>query len=97
MAAGEDQSQAVVGDHGRFLVLFVLGDGRWLERLQLLELLGAAALPPKPVDRLVPSGGRDPGAGVVRQAALGPDLHRHQERLLNRVLSEVEVPEDADQ
>jgi hypothetical protein len=98
MAAGEDQAQAIVWNQELLLIeLVVLGHRRWLERLKLLELLGAAALSPKPVDRLVPRGGRDPGAGVVRDASLGPDLHGGDERLLNRVLGEVEVAEYADQ
>ena len=62
-----------------------------------IELLGSAALPSKPVDRLVPRGGRDPGARVVGYAPLGPDLDGGYERLLNRVLGEVEVTEHADQ
>jgi hypothetical protein len=53
MAAGEDQPQAVVRDHG-WLVHFVFLDRGRLERPQLLKLLGAAPLPPQPVDRLVP-------------------------------------------
>src|SRR5581483_9911374 len=53
--------------------------------------------PPQPVDRLVPRGGRDPGAGVVREAPLRPDLHCHQEGLLDRILGEIEVAENADQ
>jgi hypothetical protein len=97
MAAGEDQPQAVVSDQWRVLWQGILLGGRWLERLELLLLLGAAALAPEPVDCLVARGGRDPGARVVRDAALGPDLQGDDEGLLDRVLGEVEVAENADQ
>ena len=40
---------------------------------------------------------RDPGPGVVRHAALRPDLERRDERLLDRLLGEVEVAKDADE
>ena len=79
------------------LGLLVIGRGRRLERPQLLQLLVAAALAPEPVDRFVAGGGGDPGARVLRNATLRPDLHGDEEGLLNRVLGEVEVAEYADQ
>jgi hypothetical protein len=69
----------------------------WGKRPELILLLGQPALPPEPVDRLVAGGGGDPGPRVVRDPALGPHLHRDDEGLLDRLLSQVEVAEDADQ
>ena len=99
VAAGEDQPQAVVG-HLRVL-------------LALLDLLGGRAraprgppappsspggpLAPQPVDRLVAGDAGDPGARVVGDAVVGPALERDHERLLHRLLGEVEVAEDPDQ
>jgi hypothetical protein len=97
VAAGEDQPEAVVGDHVLLLGLVVIGRGRRLQGPQLLQLLVATALAPEPVDRLVAGGGGDPGPRVLRNATLRPDLHGDQEGLLNRVLGEVEVAEYADQ
>jgi hypothetical protein len=53
--------------------------------------------PAQTVDRAVPSGGDDPGAGIRRDAVLGPSLGGDGERLLDGVLGEVEVAERADQ
>ena len=51
----------------------------------------------EPVDRAVAGDPRDPGAGVVGDAVARPALERDREGVLNRVLGEVEVAEDADQ
>ena len=68
-----------------------------LQALQdlLLDLQGALAA--QPVDRLVARDPGDPGAGVVGDAVARPALERDHERLLHRLLGEVEVAEDADQ
>ena len=55
------------------------------------------ALAPQAVDRLVARDAGDPGARVVGHALPRPALERDDERLLDRVLGDVEVTEDADQ
>jgi len=49
------------------------------------------------VDRSVASSGDDPPRGTRRQTAGGPPLHRQGERILDRLLGDVDVPELADQ
>ena len=94
MAAGEDQPEPIVRD-GAVVDLVLLAQGH--ERLELAHLVLEPAGPPDPVDGLVPGRGRDPRAGVARQPALRPDLERDQERVLDGLLGEVEVAEDADE
>ena len=96
MAAGEDQPQAVV----RELIVPTLRIVRRAERLQALEdgpLLEQRALAAQAIDRLVAGDAGDPGAGVVRRAVARPALEGHHERLLHRLLGEVEVAQHADQ
>ena len=71
--------------------------GRRLGRLEQSPLLREDALAPQPVDRLVPSHADDPGRGIVRHTMVRPALERDDERLLDRLLGEIEVAEDADQ
>ena len=105
VAAREDQPQPVVCDRAHAGLPF---DGRVrvdrfelrLDRrvaLEQLLLLGEPPPAPQPVDRPVAGRGRDPRAGVVGHAARGPRLQRGDERVLDRLLGEVEVAEDADQ
>ena len=96
VAAREDQRQPLVGDRGHVVVLVVVGRERGEPgELLLLGLEGPPAA--EPVDRAVPRGRDDPGAGVRRDAVAGPALGRDRERLLDGVLGEVEVAERADQ
>ena len=99
MAAREHQAQPVVGDGahatragGRVPALLERRHGR-----QLLPFLGQALLPAQSVDRLVPGGRGDPGAGVVRDAVRRPPLERHGERFLDGLLGQVEVAQDPDE
>ena len=55
------------------------------------------ATEPQSIDRAVARGGRDPGPGVVGDSALRPGADRLDERLLDRVLGQIEVAEDPDQ
>ena len=57
----------------------------------------ARCLAAQPVDGPAAGGRGDPAARVGRQAALGPGSRRDRERLLDRLLGEVDVAEDADQ
>src|SRR5882724_9304482 len=63
------------------------------ERLLVPGLPGG--FPADPVDGAVAGGGDDPGAGVGRE--FGPLLQRDGERVLDRLLGEADVTEEADQ
>jgi hypothetical protein len=65
--------------------------------LEQLGLAGERALTANPVDRAVPGGGRQPRGGIVGRAVSGPALDSRRERVLEGVLGELEVAEDADQ
>jgi hypothetical protein len=99
MTAGEDQPQPVVGK-GEVVVLGLGLVDRRLELRQSREdppLVLEVALTAEPVDRAVARDPGDPGARVGRRPVPGPALERDRERVLDRVLGGVEVPEDADQ
>ena len=97
VAAGEDQPQAVVGEllalHGLLLCL----RPQPLEAGEDLGLHLERALAAQPVDRAVAGDPGDPGARVVGQPVARPSFERNHEGVLNRLLGEVEVAEDADQ
>ena len=57
----------------------------------------AGRLPAQPVDRPVAGGGDDPAGRARRQAGRRPALHGRGERVLDRLLGDVDVAEDADQ
>ena len=91
VAAGEDQREPLVGQGVHVVLLGRLGPR---EQLGLsLERPGAA----DPVDRRIPRDGLDPGPRPSRDPAPGPRLEGLCERVLHRVLGELEVAEDADQ
>jgi hypothetical protein len=96
MAAREDQPQAVVGDPAHVDLLTAERAER-LERLELRGLLAQRPFAAQPVDRTVARRRRDPRAGVVGDAAARPRRECLRERLLDRVLGDLEVAEDADQ
>ena len=103
VAAGEDQSQLVVGD-GSHLVLRGRQERRpapgGLERLVAGERLHLVREPPGApgaVDRPVAGGRGDPGPGVRRHAVSRPALERDDVRVRNRLLGQVEVAQDANQ
>jgi hypothetical protein len=93
MAAREDELQALVGDRRRVHVVLHRGLGHGEQP----RLRGERALAAQPVDRAVARGGHQPGAGVVGRAGPRPALRRHREGLLDGLLGEVEVAEEADQ
>ncbi len=96
VAAGEDQPKPVVRDPAH--VGLVSPEG--LERGQPgqgLRPLAEGALPPEAIDRAVAGGRDDPGPGAVGEAPLGPGPQGLRERLLDRLLRQVEVAEDPDQ
>ena len=89
MATGEDQAQALVGNR---LGLLELGGIKSREQLRLAP---ERLLAPDPVDRAVARGRQEPGAGVRRGALARPAVESRREGLLNRVLGQVDVAEDA--
>jgi hypothetical protein len=96
VAAGEDEPQPVVGHRVRLLVLVLRALGRD-QVAQLALLLLEAPLAPEPVECLVARGGGDPRTRVARCSVARPALQRHHEGLLDGLLGEVEVAEDADE
>ena len=105
MAAGEDESQPVVGDRAHVALridarLSIDGRELRLDRRfapEQLGLLGEPFAAPQSVDRPVPRGRHDPGAGIVRDATRRPRLEGRQERFLDRFLGEIEVAKDPDE
>jgi hypothetical protein len=108
MTTREDQAQPIVDERHRIVSLTGLerrerrvGPGRRFAgaRLapQLLGLLHEAATPADPVDRAIARCGRDPRAGIARHSLLRPGLERPDEGLLDGLLGEVEVAQDANE
>ena len=94
VAAGEDQPQPVVV-HGTLLLRRRLAGAQQRAACALAVL--ARRLAAQPVDRAVARRGDDPAGRARRQPALGPAPHRLGERVLDRLLGDVDVAEDADQ
>jgi hypothetical protein len=93
VAAGEEQPQAVVWERGVHRVVGGAGG----KPLQLAQLVLVAALAAQAVDGAIARRAHDPGAGAAGQAVARPALQCDHERVLDRLLGEVEVAEDADQ
>src|SRR5918996_2072641 len=92
MAASEDQLQPLIGkDPLVHLVLHGFG------HVEQACLLGERPIAAQPVDRTVAGSDREPGGRIGGRALPGPALGRDRERLLRRVLGEIEVTEEADQ
>ena len=89
VAAGEDQLEPLVADHGLLVVRELFGPR------EQLGLARQCLLPTDPVDGRVPRRRDDPGAGIARRSVARPALGRAHEGVLHRVLGEVEVTEDA--
>jgi hypothetical protein len=93
---GEDESQLVVV-HG----LWILGARGGLSAQpicrDLLGELASSSAAPDGVDCPVPSGGDDPADRLVRDAVRRPPLYGGREGVLDRVLGERDVTEQADQ
>src|SRR5262245_6129807 len=96
MAAGEDQPQHVVVEHGvRFLAW---REGVELELMDQLLLLAAKGdIAADAVDRLVAPDIDQPGARVLRQLAGRPAFQRHRKGILQHILGEIEIADEADQ
>ena len=92
VTAGEDQPQTIVLH--RALLDRLLG---CMQERRLGVAIIARGLAAQAVDRSIPSGGDDPARRRRRQSAVRPPRHRDRERLLDRVLGDVEIPEDAGQ
>ena len=97
VAAGEEQSQPVVADGGRIQwrggVVLVID----VQSQRGLTGRGTGALATQMVERLVAGGGHQPGAGAVGGAIARPAFEGGRQRLLNRVLGEVDVAEEPGQ
>ncbi|MHC2316297.1 hypothetical protein ACVIHC_003343 [Bradyrhizobium diazoefficiens] len=95
MAAGEDQPQHVVVERRRRLV------GRLRVELELMHerLLLAAehGLPPDAINRLVAADIDEPGARIIGHLARRPAFERDREGILECVLGEIEIADEADQ
>jgi hypothetical protein len=95
VAAGEDETQPIVFD--RFVARQRTFVGDRLDLVDpVLERVEARA-PADAVDRLETSGGNEPGARVCRDAFAWPLLERRPERVVQRFLGDVEIPEQPDQ
>jgi hypothetical protein len=92
VTAGEDEAQAVVAE-GRLVlgprVLLVAVELH--ERVQGRQAVVEGALVAQAIDRLAPRRGGDPGARVGRLAVARPRGQRDGERVLERVLGQLEV------
>ena len=89
MAAGEDQLEAFVGDG------LLRGLGKLFGAGEQLGLARERLVAPDAVYRAVARGRDDPRTGIRRHAVQRPPLRSANERVLNRVLGEVEITEDA--
>src|SRR5215469_243037 len=93
MAAGKDQPQPVILHDPRLLV-------RRCAHLQQRRLTLAACparLAAQPVQCLVACSRHDPAAWVRRYPGDGPALGSDRERLLDRIFSQIDIAEEADQ
>ena len=97
VAAGEDQPQAVVGELVGVTARSSPSARAARARPASSVFASSVALAAQAVDRAVAGDARDPGAGIVRHAVARPALEGDDEGVLDRLLGEVEVAEDADQ
>src|SRR6267378_8007905 len=89
VAAGEDEAQPVVGDG------VILGFCKLLRHVYLIADLATALA--HPVDRLESARRNEPRPRIRRCPFDRPALERRRERILKRLLGEIEVAEQADQ
>jgi hypothetical protein len=97
MAAGEDQPQHVVIENARIRRIVARGRIEFelmRERLLLATERDVAA---DAIDRLVAPDTDQPRAGIMRRLFLGPTLQRDRKGVLQRVLGEIEIADEADQ
>ena len=96
VAAGEDQSEAVIGNVGCIDVgSFDLLTGR--ENRIRLEFFRECRLPPDAIDGFVPGRLDEPCARVFRDAGQSPLSHSRCKRFLGDFFGKVEVCEEANQ
>ena len=91
MTAREDEAEALVGNRG--LVLHGLG----LEAREQLRLALERPVAANPVDGPVSRHRHEPSGRICRHPVSRPALECGRDRILEGVLGEVEVAEDADQ
>ena len=82
---------------GRIFRASLLSGHRLLHPAQQLELPSQVLLAPEAIDRAISAHADDPGGRIGRHPLARPALEGDRERLLHRILGEVEVAEDADQ
>ncbi len=92
VAAGEDEPQPVI-PHRALLLLFFVG----VQQRGLRVLAVAGRLAAQPVDGPVARGGDDPSDRTWRQPSRRPPPGRLGERVLDRVLGDVDGPDEAGQ
>src|SRR5207244_3943578 len=88
MAAGEDQPQPIIAFHG------INAHGLSFE---LSELLSIASPASELVGRLAAGGRQQPGTRFLWNAVCRPVLDRLEQRLLDQLFRQVEVPQRPDQ
>ncbi len=96
MAAGEEEPQPVVGSHGPARVVRGRPHGSQLlsQECQPIPVSRVAA---EPVQGSTARHGEQPGARSFREAVARPRLEGRDQRLLDQLLREVPVAEDAEE
>ena len=97
MATGEDQPHHVVVECRRLIRLVRARRVEFDLVRQLVVLAAKRDGATNAVDRLVAPDIDQPGARIRRRIFLGPSLQCHGERILQRVLCEIEIADEADQ
>jgi hypothetical protein len=98
VAAGEDQSQPLVGNaRGHRFVHDGLVFGDCSERRELRDASAQRALAPQPVDRAVARDGDDPCQRVTGYAVARPLFGRRRVRVLDGFFGQVPVADGANQ
>jgi hypothetical protein len=95
VAAGEEQRESVIGLHRSARLDAGVERGRLAGELR--DALAIPSLPAEPVDGLAAGRGHQPGARVARDAVDGPVLERAHRRVLDELLGQVPIAEDAHQ
>jgi hypothetical protein len=95
MATGEEQLEPLIRDRRLIDLIHLVLDG--LRQVEQCGRGGEPALAADVVDRSVARRRQQPGTRVGGRAVARPALGGDRERLLDRLLGEVEVAEEADQ
>ena len=96
MAARKDQPQPFILEHGFFRHV---GDllGQRVQACQFVALRFQQSAPPQQIHRFVSSRRNQPCTRVRGRTGFRPSRQRRRERLLHRVLGEIQIAEKADQ